>query len=160
MTREIHKSLLLFCCWFAFSGCRTGTHMQSAISMVESKDHPSASQVSSSRPHPPKEIQKANPQIDEYDAALITKVENQWFQLLDERNYIAERTGTVVLSFTLNADGSVSDLRFVENTGDLALGLLCQSALKSGAPYPRWPEEKRQRIGTEHHTMELRFNYR
>ena len=94
-----------------------------------------------------------------YDAMIIAAVQNQWYQLLDDRNYAGERTGKVTIRFHLNADGSVSEIAFVENTVDLALGLLCQSAIKTPAPYAPWPLDMRHKIGADYREVTFTFFY-
>lgn len=94
-----------------------------------------------------------------YDAAIIAAVQNQWYQLLDERNYAGERTGRVTVKFHLNADGSVSEMSFMDNTVDLALGLLCQSAIKTPAPYAPWPLDMRHKIGADYREVTFTFFY-
>ena len=94
-----------------------------------------------------------------YDAAIIAAVQNQWYQLLDDRNYAGERTGRVTVKFHLNADGSISEMSFVENTVDLALGLLCQSAIKTPAPYAPWPLDMRHKIGSDYREVTFTFFY-
>jgi outer membrane biosynthesis protein TonB len=94
-----------------------------------------------------------------YDAAIIAAVQNQWYQLLDDRNYAGERTGRVTVKFHLNADGSVSEMSFLENTVDLALGLLCQSAIKTPAPYAPWPLDMRHKIGSDYREVTFTFFY-
>ena len=78
---------------------------------------------------------------------------------MDERNYASERTGRVVLSFHLHADGSISEMHFVNNTVDLALGLLCQSAIKNPAPYDPWPSDMHFKIDAEYREVTFCFLY-
>ena len=55
-----------------------------------------------------------------------------------------DRTGKVVLRFHLNYDGSITDMRFAENTvGDL-LGYVCQKAVMDPPPFARWPTDMRR----------------
>ncbi len=94
-----------------------------------------------------------------YDAAIIAAVQNRWYDLLDSRNYARDRVGMVTLRFRLNSDGSISELAFVENTVDLALGLLCQSAIKDPAPYAHWPNDMRRLIGADYREVTFTFYY-
>jgi hypothetical protein len=94
-----------------------------------------------------------------YDAAIISAVQNRWYDLLNSRNFAGERTGKVTLRFRLNADGSISEVGFVENTVDLALGLLCQSAIKDPAPFPPWPSDMRRKIGDSFREVTFTFLY-
>jgi len=94
-----------------------------------------------------------------YDAAIIAAVQNRWYDLLDSRKYARDRVGRVTLRFHLNSDGSISELEFVENTVDLALGLLCQSAIKDPSPYARWPADMHRLIGAEYREVTFTFYY-
>ena len=94
-----------------------------------------------------------------YDAAIIAAVQNRWYDLLDSRNYARDRTGKVTLRFHLNADGGVSEIAFMENTVDLALGLLCQSAIKDPAPFAPWPSDLRRLVGADYREVTFTFFY-
>jgi len=94
-----------------------------------------------------------------YDAAIIAAVQNRWYDLLDTRKFARDRVGRVTLRFHLNSDGSISELEFVENTVDLALGLLCQSAIKDPSPYNRWPTDMRRLIGADYREVTFTFYY-
>ncbi len=94
-----------------------------------------------------------------YDRAIIAAVQNRWYDLLDSRSYSGDRTGKVTLRFHLNADGTISEMGFVDNTVDLALGLLCQSAIKDPAPFAPWPTEMKQKIGAPYREVTFTFYY-
>jgi hypothetical protein len=94
-----------------------------------------------------------------YDAAVIAAVQNRWYDLLDSRNYSGDRTGKVTLRFHLNSDGSISEIGFVENSVDLALGLICQSAIKDPSPFAPWPSEMKQKIGAPYREVTFTFFY-
>ena len=94
-----------------------------------------------------------------YDAAIIAAVQKCWYDLLDSRQYARDRVGRVTLRFRLNSDGSISELAFVENTVDLGLGLLCQSAIKDPSPYARWPTDMRRLIGADYREVTFTFYY-
>jgi hypothetical protein len=59
----------------------------------------------------------------------------------------------------LNADGSVSEMTFTENTVDLMLGLLCQSAIKDPAPFGSWPPDMRKLVGADYREVTFTFYY-
>jgi hypothetical protein len=83
----------------------------------------------------------------DYDERFVETVSQNWWNLLDSRQFALDRTGKVVLLFRLNYDGSISNLRFAENTvGDL-LGYVCEKAVLDGAPYERWTEDMRLKLG-------------
>lgn len=94
----------------------------------------------------------------DYDERFIETVCHNWWNLLDSRQFPEDRTGKVVLLFRLNYDGSISQVRFAENTvGDL-LGYVCEKAVLDGAPYERWSDDMRLKLG-EYTDVEFTFDY-
>ena len=65
----------------------------------------------------------------------------------------------MTIRFRLHADGTITEMNFVENTVDLALGLVCQSAIRDGAPYSPWPIDMRRKIGAEYREVVFTFYY-
>jgi outer membrane biosynthesis protein TonB len=102
----------------------------------------------------------AGSEFGAYNAAIISAVQNRWYDLLDSRNYAGEQIGSVTVKFRLNADGSISEVAFVDTTVDLALGMLCQSAVKDPAPYAPWPSDMRRKIGDSSIEVTFKFFYR
>ena len=94
-----------------------------------------------------------------YDAALVAAVQARWDFLLDQRDYARDRTGRVVLRFRLHPDGSVSEMRIMENTVDLTLALLCQSAINDPSPYAQWPSDMRRLVGADYREVTFTFYY-
>jgi len=83
----------------------------------------------------------------EYDARFYEAVCQRWFDLLDSQSFAQDRTGKVTLRFHLNYDGSISDMRFAENTvGDL-LGYVCEKAVTDAEPFERFPSDMRLKLG-------------
>jgi hypothetical protein len=83
----------------------------------------------------------------EYDAALVTAITQRWYDLLDSQQFALDRTGKVVLQFRLNYDGTVTDMKVAQNdVGDL-LGYVCQKAVNDPAPFAKWPDEMRFKLG-------------
>ncbi len=83
----------------------------------------------------------------EYDARFYEAVCQRWFDLLDSQSFAQDRTGKVTLRFRLNYDGSISDMRFAENTvGDL-LGYVCEKAVTDAEPFERFPSDMRLKLG-------------
>jgi hypothetical protein len=85
--------------------------------------------------------------FSEYDRRFIAAVSQRWFNLLESQKFTLDRTGKVVLLFRLNYDGSITDMRFADNTvGDL-LGYVCQKSVLDNAPFERWPTNMRLELG-------------
>jgi len=83
----------------------------------------------------------------EYDERFIEAVSQRWYDLLDSQQFALDRTGKVTLRFHLNYDGSITEMRFSENTvGDL-LGYVCQKAIIDSQPFERFPSDMRAKLG-------------
>jgi len=83
----------------------------------------------------------------DYDERFIEAVSQHWYDLLDSQQFALDRTGKVTLRFRLNYDGSISEMRFSENTvGDL-LGYVCQKAVMDSEPFERFPSDMRAKLG-------------
>jgi len=95
-----------------------------------------------------------------YDRDLIYAVQERWYALLDEHGFAGARTGKVTLRFHLNNTGAVTDMTLMENTVDLTLALLCQSAIQDPAPFAPWPTEMRREIGAKYREVTFTFYYR
>lgn len=94
----------------------------------------------------------------DYDARFVEAVSQNWYNLLDSQRFSLDRTGKVVLLFHLNYDGSISQMRFAQNSvGDL-LGYVCEKAVLDGAPYERWTEDMRAKLG-DYCDVEFTFDY-
>jgi hypothetical protein len=94
----------------------------------------------------------------DYDERFVEAVSQNWWNLLGSQKFSLDRTGKVVLLFRLNYDGSISQMRFAENdVGDL-LGYVCEKAILDGAPYERWSEDMRLKLG-DSRDVQFTFDY-
>ncbi len=94
----------------------------------------------------------------DYDARFVETVSHNWWNLLDSQQFSLDRTGKVVLLFRLNYDGSISAMRIAQNNvGDL-LGYVCEKAVLDGAPYERWTEDMRLKLG-DYADVQFTFDY-
>ncbi len=94
----------------------------------------------------------------DYDERFVETVSHNWWNLLDSQQFALDRTGKVVLLFRLNYDGSITQMRFADNTvGDL-LGYVCEKAVLDGAPYERWTEDMRLKLG-DYTDVQFTFDY-
>jgi len=95
----------------------------------------------------------------EYDYAFIRAVEQRWYQLLDDNQYLMDRQGKVALEFRLHFDGRISDMKVAgSNVGDI-LCLLCQKSILDPAPFPKWPPQMRQVVKGEFRDVRFTFYY-
>ena len=83
----------------------------------------------------------------EYDEKLVAAITQRWWNLLDSQQFALDRTGKVVLHFRLNYDGTISDMKVVENDVGELLGYVCQKAVTDPAPFEKWPSEMRFKLG-------------
>jgi hypothetical protein len=94
-----------------------------------------------------------------YDAKVIQAVQERWDTLLENRLWARERFGKVSVRFRLHADGTVNEMVLTENTVDLSLALLCQSAIRDNAPYDPWPSDMKRKVGAEYREVTFTFYY-
>ena len=93
-----------------------------------------------------------------YDQALIDAIQQRWDDLLESRQFALDRTGTVVIEFTLHYDGRVSDVDIAETTVGDTLAYVCRLAITDPAPYLAWPSDLRRQLG-DTRRITFRFNY-
>ncbi len=82
-----------------------------------------------------------------YDDLLVHVIANHWYSLLDERDYAGDTRGKVVIHFTLHYDGRITDLAVAEKTIEEVPALICETAIRNSAPFPRWTSEMRHELG-------------
>ena len=95
----------------------------------------------------------------EYDRALIDAVQNQWYSMLDSQRFAEDRTGRVTVSFKLNSDGTVQDVKILENGVGDVLSYVCQAAIEQSAPFGKWPDDMRREIGANFREITFTFDY-
>ena len=94
-----------------------------------------------------------------YDATFIQAVTQRWYDLLDSRQFSRDRSGKVVVRFHLNYDGTITDMKVMQNTvGDL-LCYVCQKAVMDPAPFAKWPSDMRELVGGEYREITFTFYY-
>ena len=101
---------------------------------------------------------KATP-FGEYDLAIIEAVQQHWYDLLDSHRYADDRTGKVQLVFKLKSDGTVIEVRIIENTVGDVLGYLCQDAVEEAGPFAKWPPDMVRMIGANYREVTFTFYY-
>ena len=67
---------------------------------------------------------KATP-FGEYDRAIIEAVTQHWYDLLDKHQFADDRKGRVIVQFNLMSDGSVEEMKMLDNTVGELLGYVC-----------------------------------
>jgi hypothetical protein len=94
-----------------------------------------------------------------YMASIHDAIQNRWFDLLQVRGYAVMQKGQVLLRFRLHANGSVTDLEILGSDVELALSLLCQSAVRDPSPYDLWPKQMRDEMTSDSELLTLVFIY-
>lgn len=95
-----------------------------------------------------------------YDAEVIQAIQQCWYNLLERSPILQNTRGKVVLKFWMKSDGSVSDLKVVENsTGDVLQSHACEAAVRDPAPYDPWPEDMRRVIQSDRRETRFTFYY-
>ena len=95
----------------------------------------------------------------DYDRGIIDAVTARWYDLLDSHRFAQDRTGRVVLHFKLKPDGTVEEMKILENTvGDL-LGYVCEESVQEAAPFGKWPSDMRREIGANFRDISFTFYY-
>jgi outer membrane biosynthesis protein TonB len=95
----------------------------------------------------------------DYDRKIIEAVTQHWYDLLDSQRFAQDRTGKVVLYFKLKFDGSITEMRTLENTVGETLGYVCQEAIEEAAPFEKWPSDMRRQIGANYREITFSFYY-
>lgn len=101
---------------------------------------------------------KASP-FGSYDAMFIAAVQSRWFQLLEQRNYVFDHSGKVVVDFRLYKDGRVMQMKVAENQVNDTLAWACQRAILDPAPYAPFPADLRRLLGADYREVRFTFHY-
>jgi hypothetical protein len=83
-----------------------------------------------------------------YDRAIIEAIQSRWYDLLDKQKFALDRTGKVTVTFKLNSDGTVTELKIADNSVGVLLGYVCQESIADAAPFGAWPSDMRRYYGT------------
>jgi len=94
-----------------------------------------------------------------YDSAIVQAIQQRWYDLLDSQQFADSRTGKVTVSFHLNPDGSVTELKTSSNSVGELLGYLCQEAIEQAAPFGKWPSDMRRMVGANFREITFTFYY-
>ncbi|HNQ74299.1 MAG TPA: hypothetical protein PKN95_11930 [Verrucomicrobiota bacterium] len=94
-----------------------------------------------------------------YDRMFIDAVSTRWYDLLDNLSYEGYKPGRVVVQFTLNYKGEISNLQVQENTVTETLSLMCVKAIRDPAPFGEWTREMRLAVGEDSRRITFTFYY-
>lgn len=128
---------------------------QSAVIATAATRATNAAPAAASRRCVSSKVDPKTTPFGDYDVAVIKTVQKKWFSLLDENAWLKQRTGRVVISFQLLQNGSVSDVKVLQSSGDGIQDYLCQEAVHETKPFPHWPASA---IG-EKDSREMQFTF-
>jgi hypothetical protein len=94
----------------------------------------------------------------DYDERFYEAVVQRWWDLLDSQQFARDRSGKVILQFHLNYDGTISDMKVVQNDVGELLGYVCQKAVFDPAPFEHFPSDMRLKLGN-YSTIQFAFYY-
>ncbi len=95
----------------------------------------------------------------DYDRKIIEAVTQRWYDLLDSRHFAQDRTGKVSLHFKLKYDGTVEEMKTLENSVGEMLGYVCSESVQQAAPFEKWPADMRRMIGANFRDITFTFYY-
>ncbi len=94
-----------------------------------------------------------------YDAAFIAAVQSRWFSLLEDRSFVGNQTGKVMLDFRLHQDGRITDMRVAEKDVTEALSFICERAIEDPAPFQPFPNDLRRLLPNDYRDVRFTFFY-
>ncbi len=95
----------------------------------------------------------------DYDRAIVEAVTQRWYDLLDSHRFAEDRTGKVIVHFKLQADGTIMEVKFLENTVGQLLGYVCEEAVQDAAPFGKWPADMKRMINANYREISFTFYY-
>jgi hypothetical protein len=93
----------------------------------------------------------------DYDTAFRDSITQRWDTLLAGSK--SRRIGKVVLQFRLNYDGSITDLKVLEDEVGSEQLAVCEKAVSLSSPFQPWPQDMIRLIGANYREMTFTFNY-
>lgn len=95
--------------------------------------------------------------FNNYDTALTDSVTRHWYALLDKDESFG--AGKVVLSFHLNDDGSITDMKVLDDKVGHEQAAICEKAVFASAPFPDWPKDMIRMVGANYRIVTNTFSY-
>jgi hypothetical protein len=95
----------------------------------------------------------------DYDRAIVEAVTQRWYDLLDSHRFAQDRTGKVIVHFKLLPDGSIVEVKLLENTVGQLLGYVCEESVSEAAPFGKWPADLKRLLNTNYREISFTFYY-
>jgi len=88
-----------------------------------------------------------------FDRSVLPLIRANWYRLLSKSG--EKSGGDATIEFTLQKDGSVTDIKLIEGVGHAVLGDLAASAITRSGPFPGLPAEPNEKSVS----LRLQFEY-
>jgi hypothetical protein len=95
--------------------------------------------------------------LGDYIQRMVAAVQSRWDKLLEDQT--PDVTGKVVLHFRLHPDGSVTDMKMLQNEVGALLEATCELAVTQPAPYEKWTREMRLSLPSDSYDIIFTFYY-
>ncbi|HEX4342314.1 MAG TPA: hypothetical protein VH255_02930 [Verrucomicrobiae bacterium] len=148
------SALMVLCC----VGCQHVSHQPVSPAVGSAAGYEQAETADIAK-HIATNTYSPYPEIQSYEKDLFTSINQRWFELIDVRSLNTSQIGHVDVRFDLHADGTVTDVEMVTNTMSHVYGTLCVKAVADLAPYPKWSDQMRSRIGQDDNLFSVTFYY-
>ncbi len=96
-------------------------------------------------------------EFGEYEQQLLEAISYNW-QLLSQRCYNSLSCGEIVIQFTLNSDGTITDLKVNKYTSSDTAVIICSDAINSQSPFLKWTNDMISKFGNKK-LMVIKFIY-
>ena len=97
---------------------------------------------------------------DKYDSGTFDAIQKNWSRILDEQKFAMDRFGKVVVQFHINSNGTVSDVKIIDNNVGEVLGYDCEEAIYKAAPFKPWSSDVKTMTGKDYREITFTFNYK
>lgn len=98
-------------------------------------------------------------EFGDYTQRMLEAIQAAWY-IGVERTAIVQPQAVVVVKFTLNSDGTVSDAEIVYSNASMPATYACLDAVESRAPFDPWREDMRAFVGKDFEVSRITFHYR
>lgn len=98
-------------------------------------------------------------EFGDYTQRMLEAIQAAWY-IAVQRTQLVQPPAVVVVEFTLNADGTVTDARIVASDASAPAAYACLDAVESRAPFDRWRADMVAFIGKNSETSRITFYYR
>lgn len=98
-------------------------------------------------------------EFGDYTQRMLEAIQAAWYNAA-RRTQLVQPPAVVVVEFTLNSDGTVTDARVVYSNASKPAEYACIDAVESRAPFDRWRADMVAFVGKNSETSRISFYYR